>query len=187
MVNFYKYTMADESAKTTHQRILVFVSLNFTTGPGITGWIMTICLAVMVLFSTDKVRKVHFERFWYSHHLFIILFINWQLHGMFCMIKPDRPPFCSFDSVGVFWVSFFFFQLLFVLFFLSRPELLQRTAVLASWRSYLDLGTYSSRSSVSSHHLYLQSDSASLERHGTTDQERKDNHQSRSIYLPLLS
>ena len=119
MVNFYKYTMADASAKTTHQRILVFVSLNFTTGPGITGWIMTICLAVMVLFSTDKVRKVHFERFWYSHHLFIILFINWQLHGMFCMIKPDRPPFCSFDSVGVFWVSFFFSNFyLFCFFFL---------------------------------------------------------------------
>lgn len=21
-----------------------------------------------------------------------------------CMIKPDRPPFCSFMSIGVFWV-----------------------------------------------------------------------------------
>lgn len=115
MVNFYRFAMADASATTTSQRFLVFLSLNFSTGPGITGWIMTTCLAVIVLFSRDKVRKVHFERFWYSHHLFIILFINWQLHGMFCMIKPDRPPFCSSNTVGVFWVSFFPFCLLFFL------------------------------------------------------------------------
>lgn len=113
MVNFYRFAMADTSATTARLRFLVFLSLNFTTGPGITGWIMTTCLAVIVLFSRVKVRRVHYERFWYSHHLFIVLFINWQLHGMFCMIKPDRPPFCSPNTVGVFWVSVFSFCLLF--------------------------------------------------------------------------
>ena len=108
MVNFYRFSIADPSATTARLQFILFLSLNFTTGPGITGWIMTTCLAVIVLFSRDKVRRAHFERFWYSHHLFIVLFINWQLHGMFCMIKPDRPPFCSFNSVGVFWVSYFF-------------------------------------------------------------------------------
>jgi len=103
MVNFYRFAMADASATTFRQRLLAFLSLNFTTGPGITGWIMITCLGVIVLFSTEKVRKANFERFWYSHHLFIVLFINWQLHGMFCMIKPDRPPFCSSNTVGVFW------------------------------------------------------------------------------------
>ena len=116
MINFFKFAMADASA-TAGQRVLVFLSLNFTTGPGITGWVMTACLAAIVFFSREKVRKLHFERFWYSHHLFILFFICWQLHGMFCMIKPDRPPFCSFNSIGVFWVS-----LLFFLFLLSRPE-----------------------------------------------------------------
>lgn len=52
------------------------------TGPGITGWIMTVCLAALVWFAAEKRRRVHFERFWYSHHLFIIIFINWQLHGV---------------------------------------------------------------------------------------------------------
>jgi hypothetical protein len=108
MVNFYRFAILN--ASTTSDRIRVFLSLNFTTGPGITGWLMTTCLAAIVYFSRDKIRKIHFERFWYSHHFFILLFINWQLHGMFCMIKPDRPPFCSFNTVGVFWVSFFFFQ-----------------------------------------------------------------------------
>jgi len=76
---------------------------NVATGPGATGWIMTIILGIMTFFASAKQRKVNFERFWYSHHLFIIFFINWQLHGMFCMIKPDRAPYCSSDSVGVFW------------------------------------------------------------------------------------
>jgi hypothetical protein len=32
------------------------------------------------------------------------------------MIKPDRPPFCSSNTVGVFWVSFF------SLLFIIRPD-----------------------------------------------------------------
>ena len=143
---------------------------------------MTACLSSVasVFFSRDKLRKVHLERFCYSRDLFILLFINWQLHGMFCKIKPDRPPFCSFNTIGVFWVSFFS---PFVFFFSFFSFWIQRTAVLASRRSYLDRWTYSSRSSVPSYHLHLQSDPASLECHGTTDKERKDYHQSRSTWI----
>ena len=80
---------------------------------------------------------------------------------------------------GVFWVNFFHFCLLFFLFIPSKT---------ARLRSYLDRWMYSARISVSFHHLHLLSDPASsLERHETTDQERKDHHQSRSIYLPFLS
>jgi len=103
MVNFARLAMADTDAKTGGQRFVAFLAANFATGPGVTGWIMTACLAVIVWFAMEKRRRAHFERFWYSHHLFIIFFINWQLHGMFCMIKPDRPPFCSFNTIGVFW------------------------------------------------------------------------------------
>lgn len=103
MVNFYKLAMANTSATTTGQRILTFLGANFTTGPGITGWIMTASLAIIVIFAREKVRKANFERFWYSHHLFLVFFINWQFHGMFCMIKPDRPPYCSSNTIGVFW------------------------------------------------------------------------------------
>jgi len=103
MVNFYKLAMADPDAKTTGQRIGAFLAVNFSTGPGITGWIMTASLFIMVFFALEKRRRAHFEWFWYSHHLFIVFFINWQLHGMFCLIKPDRPPYCSFNNIGVFW------------------------------------------------------------------------------------
>ncbi|TDL27846.1 NADPH oxidase [Rickenella mellea] len=102
MVNFYRLARADKTA-TAGQQVLAFLGANFATGPGITGWIMTAALSVMVFFAIEKRRRAHFERFWYSHHLFIVFFIGWQLHGMFCMIQPDRPPFCSFNSIGVFW------------------------------------------------------------------------------------
>jgi NADPH oxidase len=102
MWNFYRLALV--SANTTRERVVAFVLINFTTGPGATGWIMTIVLGVMTWFAREKKRRAHFERFWYSHHLFIVFFINWQLHGMFCMIQPDRPPYCSWNTIGVFWV-----------------------------------------------------------------------------------
>jgi NADPH oxidase 2 len=105
MVNFLKLALADPQAKGSSQVFVALLSANFATGPGITDWIMTTCLAIMVFFARDGQRRAHFERFWYSHHLFIIFFICWQLHGMFSMIKPDRPPFCSWNQIGLFWVS----------------------------------------------------------------------------------
>ncbi|KAK1926379.1 ferric reductase NAD binding domain-containing protein [Papiliotrema laurentii] len=80
-----------------------FFEYNFATGPGVTGWVMWLALGIMVWFAMEKRRRTHFERFWYSHHLFIVFFLGWQLHGMFCMIQPDRPPFCSAGTISVFW------------------------------------------------------------------------------------
>ncbi|ETW77417.1 putative NADPH oxidase [Heterobasidion irregulare TC 32-1] len=103
MFNFAKLAMADTDAKTGGQRFVAFLVANFATGPGATGWIMTVALGVMVWYAMEKRRRARFEAFWYTHHLFIVFFINWQLHGMFCMIQPDRPPYCSFNTIGVFW------------------------------------------------------------------------------------
>ncbi|KAJ6605086.1 NADPH oxidase [Mycena sp. CBHHK59/15] len=106
IVNLYRLTMADTSATTTGQRVVFFITANFIIGPLITGWLMWACLGTMVYFAIEKRRRAKnggFEKFWYTHHLFIPFFILWQLHGMFCMIKPDRPPFCSFNTIGVFW------------------------------------------------------------------------------------
>jgi NADPH oxidase len=83
-----------------------FLMLNFATGTGITGWIMTAALGTMVFFAVEKRRRRPlggFEKFWYTHHLFIIFFLGWQFHGMFCMIKPDRGDLCSYNVIGVFW------------------------------------------------------------------------------------
>jgi NADPH oxidase len=103
MVNFARFAIQDPLATNTGDRIIAFIAANFYTGPGATGWVMTVALGIMAWFAVEKRRRAHFERFWYSHHLFIVFFINWQLHGMFCMIKPDRPPYCSSNTIGVFW------------------------------------------------------------------------------------
>jgi len=104
MVNFGRLALSMSNKPS--QFFIMFLQTNFTTGPGVTGWIMNLMLGIMVWYAIEKRRrqpKGGFERFWYTHHLFIVFFINWQLHGMFCMIKPDRPPYCSFNTIGVFW------------------------------------------------------------------------------------
>ncbi|KIM24310.1 hypothetical protein M408DRAFT_11066 [Serendipita vermifera MAFF 305830] len=93
------------SAGTSTNVFVEFLSLNFATGTGITGWIMTVALGIMVWFAVEKKRRRPnggFEKFWYTHHLFIVFFICWQLHGMFCMIRPNNNS-CDYNVVGVFW------------------------------------------------------------------------------------
>lgn len=79
---------------------------NFSTGPGWTGYVMLIALMGMVMTSVEKPRRENYERFWYTHHLFIIFFLFWSIHGIYCMIQPDIAPFCSSlgpSAIGVFW------------------------------------------------------------------------------------
>lgn len=102
MFNFAR--LAIVTGKNTSERIILFLEANFLTGPGATGWVMTVVLGIMVWFAMEKRRRANFEWFWYTHHLFIVFFICWQLHGMFCMIKPDPgSPQCSWNTIGVFW------------------------------------------------------------------------------------
>lgn len=85
MVNFAR--LAIVASPTISGQIVAFLAINFTTGPGITGWLMTLLLGIMTFFALEKKRRKHFERFWYSHHLFILFFINWQFHGY--VLLPD--------------------------------------------------------------------------------------------------
>ena len=78
-----------------------FLAANFLTGPGWSGYIMLTALMLIAVTAMERFRRANFERFWYTHHLFIIFFIFWSIHGAFCMIKPDFAPFC--DGIGVFW------------------------------------------------------------------------------------
>ncbi|EFX01095.1 NADPH oxidase [Grosmannia clavigera kw1407] len=79
---------------------------NFVSGPGWTGYVMLIALMGMVLTSVEKPRRANYERFWYTHHMFVVFFFFWAIHGAFCMIQPDFAPFCisiGTQAVGVFW------------------------------------------------------------------------------------
>ncbi|KAL1952621.1 hypothetical protein VTO42DRAFT_4603 [Malbranchea cinnamomea] len=78
-----------------------FLLANIATGPGWSGYAMLFVLMAMTITALERSRRSNFERFWYTHHLFIVFFLFWAIHGAFCMIKPDFPPFC--DKVGTFW------------------------------------------------------------------------------------
>jgi predicted ferric reductase len=78
-----------------------FLLANLVTGPGWSGYIMLTALMAMVFTSVEKPRRANYERFWYTHHMFIVFFIFWSVHGEFCMIKNDREPYCN--GVGVFY------------------------------------------------------------------------------------
>lgn len=74
-----------------------FLLVNFTTGPGVTGYVMLIALTAMVVTSLDSFKNANYERFWYTHHLFLVFFFAMAPHGIFCMIHTDneRPPKCA--------------------------------------------------------------------------------------------
>ncbi|KPV76951.1 uncharacterized protein RHOBADRAFT_42164 [Rhodotorula graminis WP1] len=94
--------------------LLAALMVNGSTGPFITGWIMLALLGVIAWFAAEKRRKKHFQRFYYSHHLAVIFFFLWQLHGMFCMIRPDKPPYCAWSQIGVFWLFWSFGAIVYV-------------------------------------------------------------------------
>ncbi|OKL63600.1 hypothetical protein UA08_02019 [Talaromyces atroroseus] len=97
--------VAQLSAK-NGQGFVGFLRAGFLTGPTWTGWIMLISLMIMVFTSIEKPRRNNFERFWYSHHLFIVFFIFWSMHGIWCMIPADFAPYCS--GTGVFYQYFIY-------------------------------------------------------------------------------
>ena len=83
-----------------------FLLANFATGPGWSGYVMLTALMAMAITSMEKFRRANFERFWYTHHLFVVFFLFWSIHGAFCMIQPDFAPFCvslGSSAIGVFW------------------------------------------------------------------------------------
>ena len=94
MVNFVRL------ANATGTGLKGFFLFNFRSGPGATGWVMLVVLMVIVFTSIERLRRKNYERFWYTHHLFLVFFFAWSFHGAFCMIKPDNPPF---SGIGVFW------------------------------------------------------------------------------------
>ena len=44
---------------------LGWLRINFTSGPGWTGYVMMFCLMAMAFTAMDKPRRANFERFWY--------------------------------------------------------------------------------------------------------------------------
>ncbi|SPO07584.1 related to NADPH oxidase 1 [Cephalotrichum gorgonifer] len=95
-----------QAAARNNLGIYGFLLANFASGPGWTGYVMLTALMGMVFTSMEKPRRANYERFWYTHHFFIVFFFFWSIHGAFCMIQPDFAPFCTAtgaSAIGVFW------------------------------------------------------------------------------------
>ncbi|KAJ2866480.1 hypothetical protein GGH94_001521 [Coemansia aciculifera] len=115
--NYYKVSKATGVA---YWRLL------FTTGHSITGHIMSLCMIVMGITGAEKFRRKHFNVFWNLHHLFVVYFACFSIHGAFCLLKPNEPPYCT--SGGNFWKYWLASGLVYLFERLSRE-------FRASWRS----------------------------------------------------
>lgn len=77
---------------TTLGSLVHAILCNVSTGPFLTGWLMLALLVVMALFAAEKRRRAHFERFQFTHLLFLPFFALWQLHGVRTCITPSNGP-----------------------------------------------------------------------------------------------
>ncbi|XP_004595530.2 NADPH oxidase 3 [Ochotona princeps] len=62
-----------------------------TTIAGITGLALSLTLILIVTSSTESIRQVSYELFWYTHHIFIIFFISLALHGAGRIVRGQTP------------------------------------------------------------------------------------------------
>lgn len=72
-----------------------FLALNFGTIPGWSGYVMFIILGLIAVTSFKRFRLANFERFYYTHHLFIIFFVVSSVHGLCCIIDEEKGPSCA--------------------------------------------------------------------------------------------
>ncbi|XP_062954076.1 NADPH oxidase 3 [Cynocephalus volans] len=61
------------------------------TVAGITGLVISLALILIMTSSTEFIRRVSYELFWYTHHVFIIFFINLAIHGAGRIVRGQTP------------------------------------------------------------------------------------------------
>ena len=87
-----------------------FLVLNFGTIPGWSGYVMLIILGLIAVTSLPKRRLADFERFYYTHHLFVVFFVISSIHGMCCMVKQENGPVSAstcnveYDYIWKWWL-----------------------------------------------------------------------------------
>ncbi|NXS61506.1 DUOX2 oxidase, partial [Brachypteracias leptosomus] len=62
----------------------------FQTIPGMTGVLLLVILAVMYVFATHHFRRVSFQSFWITHHLYVLLYVLIIIHGSYALIQQPR-------------------------------------------------------------------------------------------------
>ncbi|KAL1916740.1 uncharacterized protein VTP21DRAFT_5444 [Calcarisporiella thermophila] len=93
-------------ARTSPNVVSQFFYYMFGHGVGWSGHVLIIVILIMGATSVPSVRRSNFERFWYTHHLFVIYFIVFSFHGAFCLVANDRPPLCvNIASFWKYWIA----------------------------------------------------------------------------------
>ena len=87
-------------ARRESQGFKEFLYLSFATGPGWSGHIMLGVLTFITATSIDRVDDRKRGRFSISHHLYIMFFVIWSVHGAFA-IKGISPA--TWTNVTTFW------------------------------------------------------------------------------------
>nr|XP_020735790.1 NADPH oxidase 3 [Odocoileus virginianus texanus] len=62
-----------------------------TTIAGITGLLISLALILIMTSSTELIRQVSYELFWYTHHVFIVFFIGLAIHGAGRIVRGQTP------------------------------------------------------------------------------------------------
>lgn len=78
-----------------------FFLRSFATGPGWSGHIMLLLLMLIAITSIEWARVFKWHHFWSTHHLFILFFITWSIHGTFSQANSEKS--LSWTEAANFW------------------------------------------------------------------------------------
>ncbi|KAJ2613711.1 hypothetical protein EV177_002402 [Coemansia sp. RSA 1804] len=98
--HYRNYHVVAKATNTPYWKLL------FATGHSITGHIMLACMIIMGVTAHSKIRHKNFNVFWYLHHLFFVYFVCFSIHGGFCLLKKNLPPYCNTGAAFYkYWIA----------------------------------------------------------------------------------
>ncbi|KAJ2478799.1 hypothetical protein IWW56_003488 [Coemansia sp. RSA 2131] len=118
--HYRNYYIVSQAMGVSYWRML------FTTGHSITGHLMMFIIIIMSVTGYAKIRRKHFNLFWNLHHLFVVYFACFSIHGGFCLLKSNLPPYCS--TGAAFYKYWIFSGLVYLFERLSREFRANRRA-----------------------------------------------------------
>jgi len=76
-----------------------------STRAGITGILMVLCMIVAYSFAFN--RRKHFNRFWYSHHLLLVMLILMCIHGTGQLLEPFETVYWLIGPLVIYFIPRF--------------------------------------------------------------------------------
>ena len=83
-----------------------FLQLNFSTGSGLSGYILLVALMLFAANSRKWVQINRWSRFAATHHIYILFFVVWSVHGAFAGTGTKRST--NWVESASFWQYWLF-------------------------------------------------------------------------------